>query len=357
MLHPRRGIGLIRVMLSTCVLSFLVLSGSLCAQNPADNSSEVPKIKATSNLVVVPTLVRGPAGRPMPTLKAPDFQLTDNGIRQTVAIDENEHQPISLLVLMQTGGAALKELLLYTKLGTMISYLTANVPHEVGLVEFDSEPEYTWNFSRNVEGFDDAFQHPDAGNDGAAILDAVQYGIDLLSKRPAKYRRVILLISQRHDEKSHVHAEEIVRSLGENNITIECLTFSPEKEWLKDQLTNPSPENKPYQLGPNLPPLLHTFNLGAPLAVALHAMRQNTSATVAELSGGESLPFSSRNELDQRLATLANHFAQTYMLSFQPVSKQAGFHSLQLSVIGHADFQISARRSYWASDSAVSSRH
>jgi len=350
MAQPIRGIGLIRAMLPMCALLLMAFKPALHAQTPVDSSPEVPKITTTSNLVLVPALVRSPGGGVVPTLQAADFQLMDNGVRQKVAIDEDEHQPISLLVLLQTGGAAAKELPLYAKLGTMVSYLTANVPHEVGLVEFDSEPEYTWTFTRNAGGFDDAFQHPDVGDDGAAILDAVRYGIDLISKRPAKYRRVILLISQRHDEESHVRAEEIVQSLGENNITIECLTFSPEKAWLKDQLKNPSEENRPYQFAPNVPPLLHTFNLGEPLAVALHAMRQNTSATVARLSGGESFSFSSRNELDQQLATLANHFAEAYVLSFQPTSKQTGFHSLQLSVIGHSDFQISARRGYWVSE-------
>lgn len=356
MAQRRRDIGLIRVMLPTCLLS-IALEPALLAQGAGDGSAQKPDITATSSLVVVPAFVRDPAGGALPALRAPDFLLTDNGSRQTVMVDENEQQPISLLVLMQTGGAAARELPLYTKLETMVSYLTANVPHEVGLVEFDSEPEYTWSFTRNAEAFDDAFEHPDVGNDGAAILDAVRYGIGLLSKRPIKYRRVMLLISQRHDENSHVRAQEIVRSLGENNITIECLTFSPEKAWLKDQLKNPSPENKPYQLAPDLPPVLHTFNLGAPLFVAIQAMQKNTSATVAELSGGESLPFSSRKEFDQQLARLANHFAETYVLSFQPTSKQAGFHSLQLSVIGHPDFQVSARRSYWANNAVASPRH
>lgn len=349
--------GFVRVMLPMCALVVtIVFAAVLHAQSPRDNSSQTPAITATSSLVVVPVLVRGSAGASVPTLRAADFLLTDNGAPQTVVVDDKEHQPISLLVLLQTGGAADKELPLYANLTTMVSYLTANVPHEVGVVEFDSEPEYTWSFTRNVDSLDEAFKHPDAGDEGAAILDAVRYGIDLLSKRPLKYRRVILLISQAHDEGSHARAEEIVRSLGENNITIECLTFSPEKEWLKDQLRYGSPENKPYQLAPELPPVLHTFDIGTPLVVALNAMRKNTSATVAELSGGESFSFSSRNDLDRQLATLANHFAETYMLSFQPSSKQPGFHSLQLSVIGHPDLQVSARRSYWAKDAAAPPR-
>ncbi|HZQ43011.1 MAG TPA: VWA domain-containing protein [Acidobacteriaceae bacterium] len=317
---------------------------------------QAPDIKTTSNLVIVPALVSSASRVQIPDLHASDFLLTDNGIPQMVRIEDAEHRPISLLVLMQTGGAPAEQFPLYTKLSTMLSYMTSNVLHEVAMVEFDSQPEYVWSFTRNVDGLDDAFEHPDPGDGGAAILDAIRYGIGLLNKRPAGYRRVILLISQAHDEKSHVAVDEIVRQLGENNITIECLTFSPEGKWLKKQLTQPSPENKPYQFAPDVPPLLHTFNLGEPLAVAFRAMRENTSSAIATLSGGESFPFSSKKELDQQLATLANHFAATYMLSFRPTSKQPGFHSLHLQVAGHPELQVSARTSYWASDESSSPR-
>lgn len=350
--RSERG-GFARAISRICAL-FVVLSASLAGhgQSSSDALTQAPAIKTTSNLVIVPALVHASSEAQVPMLHASDFLLTDNGIRQTVRIEDADHQPISLLVLMQTGGAAAEELHSYAKLGTMLSYMTANVPHEVAVVEFDSQPEYVWSFTRNVDGLDNAFQHPDPGDDGAAILDAVSYGIDLLNKSPAGYRRVILLISQGHDERSRVRVDEIVRRLGENNVTIECLTFSPEKRWLKNQLTQPSPENKPYQLAPNLPPLLHTFNLSEPLAVAFRAMRENTSAAIAALSGGESFPFSSQKELDQQLVTLTNHLAATYMLSFKPTSKQPGLHSLHLQIAGHPELQVSARTSYWASESS-----
>ncbi len=306
-----------------------------------------PTITATSNLVIVPALVRAPTGDLPPALHASDFLLTDNGVRQVVAVEETEHQPLSVLVLMQTGGAAAEELPLYAKLGTMLSYLTANSPHRVGLVEFDSEPEYTWSFTSNIDGLDGGFTHPDAGDRGAAILDAISYGIDLLRKEPPSYRRVILLVGQTHDDGSRARADQVIQSLGENNITIECISFSPEKAWLKDQFTKPRHENAPYQMSPDHPPLLHTFNLGEPLGIAFKAMQKDTSAERAALSGGESLPFGNKAELDQQLVSLTNHFAATYTLSFRPTSKQPGFHSLQLRIAGHPEFQVSARTSYW----------
>ena len=353
---PERNI-FARTISRRCVL-LLVLSAAFAgrAQSSSDALSQTPTITATSSLVLMPALVSAPAEVHPPVLHSSDFLLTDNGVAQKVTLADTEHQPISLLVLMQTGGAGNEELPLYAKLSTMLSYMTANAPHEVAMVEFDSQPEYTWSFARNVDGFETAFKHPDAGDGGAAILDAVSYGIDLLKKRPANYRRVILLISQTHDAKSHVRADEIVRRLGENNITIESLTFSPEKTWLKDQFTKPRQENPPYQMSPDHPPLLHTFNLSEPLSEAFKALQENTSATVAAVSGGESFSFSSEKELDQQLLTLTNHFAATYMLSFQPTPRQLGFHSLHLQIAGHPEFRVSARTSYWASGESASSR-
>lgn len=327
----------------------LSLATALHCQSPSPAASPPnPTITATSSLVIVPALVRSPSNDLPPILHASDFLLTDNGVRQAVTLDDTEHRPLSVLVLMQTGGAAVEELPLYARLGTMLSYLTANSPHRVGLVEFDSQPEYVWSFTSNIDGLDEAFTHPDAGDDGAAILDAVNYGIDLLRKQPSTYRRVILLLSQKHDEGSKARADEVIRSLGENNITIECISFSPEKAWLKNQLRNPRPENKPYQLSPNLPPVLHTFNLSEPLIVAFNALQKDTSAEIAALSGGESLPFGNRAELDRQLASLTNHFAATYTLSFRPTSKQPGFHALKLQIAGHPEFRVSARTSYWS---------
>jgi VWFA-related protein len=300
--------------------------------------------------------VRAPSGDFPPLLHASDFLLTDNGVRQVVTVEDTEHQPLSVVVLMQTGGAAVEELPRYAKLGTMLSYFTANSPHRVALVEFDSQPEYTWSFTSNIDGLDDGFTHPDPGDDGAAILDAVNYGIDLLRKEPPTYRRVILLLSQTHDVGSEAHAGQVIQRLGENNITIECITFSPEKEWLKHELTNPRPENKPYQLSPDLPPLLHTFDLGTPLIMAFKAMQKDTSAEIAALSGGESLPFGNTAGLDQQLAALTNHFAATYTLSFRPTSKQPGFHSLQLRIARHPEFRVSARTSYWSTAESNSAK-
>ena len=161
----------------------------------------------------------------------------------------------------------------------------------------------------------------------------MNYGIDLLRQEPAGTRRVLVLLSQPQDDGSKVHADEIVQRLGETNTMIYSVTFSPEKTWLKDQFTQERHENAPYMLSPDLPPLLHTFNLDEPARVALRAMRENTAAEIATLSGGESLPFGDRGEFDRQLSVLANHIPNRYTLTFQPTSDEPGFHAIRVQVI------------------------
>jgi len=321
-------------------LTLLLLSAALHAQSPT--------ITTTTNLVLVPALIQSLSGNTLPTLKATDFLLTDNGVTQRVTVEDIEHQPRSIVVLLQTGATAQRNFPAYTKLGTMLDYLTDNAPHQVAMIEFDSQPEYQWDFTANINDLEDGFAKPDSGDHGAAILDAVDSAIALLRKQPPTYRRIIVLISQTHDDGSHAQSADIVRRLGENNITIECLTFSPEKAWLKDEFTKPRHENPLYQISPDQPLLLHTFNLDRPLREAIGAMRTNTSAEVATLSGGESFPFSGKSDLERQLSILANHFAASYTLSFSPTSKQPGFHALHLQIAGQPTLQVSARTSYWA---------
>jgi len=235
----------------------------------------------------------------------------------------------------------------------MLDYLTGSSPRQVAMVTFDSRPEEASDFVADVSELKKELTHPAAGDDGAAILDAVNYGIDLLEQQPAGTRRVLLLLSQAHDEGSVAKAEQIVRRLGESNILICSLTFSPEKQWLKDQFTHERHENPLYEFSPGLPPLEHTFNLSEPIVEALKAMRKDTAAEIANLSGGESLPFGNQAELDRQLATIANHLPNRYALTFRPTSNQPGFHSIKVELKDQTlAVTVKARASYWTSGGA-----
>jgi VWFA-related protein len=341
------------VRLQLCLIAALVL----CAANSASQTATSPTVEAqppltvTTRLVFVPVMVRTQSGDLIHALSAADFELLDNGVSQKISLEPSSPQPLSILVLMQTGGTAAREFDYYSKLPTMLDYIAGSSPYQVSLITFDSQPEDQWYFTSHIDDLKDAFLHPQHGDNGAAIFDALRFGISQLAQRPADTRRILLLLSQPQDDGSKGHAEEIVRMLGEDNITIFSLTFSPEKTWLKDQFTKPRAAQKPYQLSPALPPVLNTFDLMTPLREAINAMRTNAASETASLAGGESLPFDDQKSLESQLALVANYIPNHYVLTFHPTSNRDGFHKLEVRVRNHPEFAISARTSYWSTAS------
>jgi VWFA-related protein len=328
--------------------SVVVLSGVASAQTT---------LHTTTTLVVVPTLVQTQGKELVFSLTADDFVLTDNGVPQKVTLEEETKRPLSLVVLMQTGGDARGQFPSYAKLDTMLASLLGEAPNEVSIVNFDSRPEAASPFTSNVAEWRDAIDHPDEGDKGAAIFDSLAYALELLQKRPARNRRAILLISQEHDVGSKTSLKEIVRDVGETNTAIYSMTFSAEKTAAREAFKNPH-MNPPITLGApnnvqNLPnaegQYQAYFNLSAPLALVLGAMRKNTPAEVASLSGGEWSSFDNRRDLAQDLGVLTNHLHNSYVLSFSPTSSEPGLHTIVVRVARHPELMVSARSNYWSS--------
>jgi len=308
-------------------------------------------IRTTTTLVVVPTVVQTPGKELVFSLKADDFVLTDNGVPQRVTLEEESSRPLSLVVLMQTGGIARGQFNSYANLEMMLAAILGKAPNEVSIVNFDSQPEAASPFTSDVAQWRDAINHPDQGDSGAAILDSIAFGLDLLKKEPQANRRAILLISQEHDSGSKKQLKDIVRDLGETNTAIYSLTFSAEKTAARQAFKDPPHLNPPIAVVPG--GTQGYFNLSAPLGLVIGAMRKNLSAEVANLSGGESSSFDNRGELEADLGTLTNHIRNSYILSFYPTSTEPGLHTIKVRLAQHPELIVSARSSYWASDTTT----
>jgi VWFA-related protein len=306
-------------------------------------------LHTTTTLVVVPTLVQTARKEPVFSLKAEDFVLTDNGVPQKVTLEEETKRPLSLVVLMQTGGIARGQFASYVNLETMLASLLGGAPNKVSIVNFDSRPEAASPFTSDVAEWRDAIDHPDQGDSGAAIFDGISFALDLLKKEPVSNRRAILLISQERDSGSKTQMKDIVRDLGETNTAIYSITFSAEKTAAKQAFKDPAHLNPPIDIGAGS--FQGYFNLSAPLALVIGAMRKNLSAEVANLSGGEAMTFDGRGELEQDMNVLNNHIRNSYILSFSPTSAEPGLHAIKVQLAHHPEMMVSARTSYWAADS------
>ncbi len=116
--------------------ALLLLAARLIAQSSSDEA-----LRVSSRLVIVPTLVQTPTKELVYSLLPEDFLLTDKGVPQKISLDDGTKQPLSLVVLMQTGGTAVREFDKYRGLETMLADMLGGAPNQVAIVNFDSRPE------------------------------------------------------------------------------------------------------------------------------------------------------------------------------------------------------------------------
>jgi VWFA-related protein len=308
--------------------------------------SAVPTLRSASTLVAVPALVRLPTGELVKDLDADRFQLFDDGAPQKLTLERTEKQPIAVVILMQTGGQAPAGFENYRNLPRLVDSIIGDSVHEIMLVTFDSKIRATWSFPPRSDGVTYALTHPIAGDDGAAVLDATNYAIGLFQQEPGNFRRIVLLLSQSIDDGSTTSAEEAVRHLGESSTSVYCLTFLPRKA--APQFRSKTQAATPHRKQTASADRLHrAVDISTPLGQALKAMETNTAETIATLSGGECLKFRDQPDFERQLAVIADDIHNRYLLSFQPIAHQPGFHTLTMHVAGQQTLRVTARTSYW----------
>lgn len=338
---------------------------------------EIPTLASRSNLVLVPVLVKSKAAKVVFSLTAEDFILTDNGVPQAVRIEDGAlGQPLALAVLVQTGGQGAAHLPDYRNLGAVLDAVIGGVSHRVAVIAFDSMPRLEQDFTPDTDAAAEAIAGLPEGDTGAAILDALKFGIQLLRYQPSAYRRAVLLFSETADNGSQTSLEDAVRAVEETNTAIYAFGFSTTQAAVKHQASKlPAPRgtaysDEPYKPGgcmskdPNADPDAHgnraaqaldcAGDLLPPLRLARIAflaakdgLKRNVPESVAQLTGGEYFAFKDSKSLAQHLITISNDVPNYYFLSFRPQSLHPGFHALELKVKSRPEYKVKARKGYW----------
>lgn len=308
-------------------------------------AQEEATFRTQANVVLVPALVRDKSGDTLYGLKVNDFLIEDDGVPQAVRLDDAaEADAVSLVLAIQVGRRAGVELPRMHGLGAMLAPVFQEPESKVALLAFDSQVHPLDNFTSDEALIRRDLNSLQPGDGGAAVLDAVSAAVKLLDGVPKDRKRVLLLISETRDHGSSATIDDVIKAMGNSNIVVYTLAFSPSKSNVKDTLSgknNPDlhPEQTEVHEGPDLL---------APLLLAGQAMRKNTAKALAAQSGGEYEMFSSGKGFDAQINNFSNHLHSRYLLSFQPAKPHPGLHQLTVKVKEPAGAIVLARTSYWA---------
>jgi VWFA-related protein len=365
------------IALFACVAALAQLPPSP-ASPPQGSEIQSPALRTQSTVVLVPALVLDRSEKLVFTLKADDFRLTDDGVEQKLALDENSgSEPLALVVVVQTGGAGARKLDEYRDLNGVLAAIAGGVPHQIAVVAFDSTPRLVEDFSSDADAAGNAIHDIEPGDRGAAILDALDFSVDRLRAMPA-YRRAILLVSETRDNGSGTKIDDVIRAIGDTNTAIYAVAFSSTKShtqheakhMIRDDTTGPAhgcmatdPNADADEISSNrwgqafdclglLAPPLRLAKLAA--MAAADSLERNVPETVARLTGGEYFKFENSQSLIRDLVTVSNHVPNRYGLSFQPQAPHPGFHAVELRLKDHPDLRVTARSGYWADEETLS---
>jgi VWFA-related protein len=355
---------MIRIVLA---LSLMLFAMPAMAQQ-AEDAPSVFTVRST--LVQVPVQVKTKSGKNVFALTADNFLLTDNGIPQSIALDDDAGaQPLALAIVVETGGAGAQHLADYRDLGPILDAIIGNVDHRVAVIALDSTPHLLQPFTASTELAAKQLDYLKAGDKGAAILDGVAFAVSQLRQQPANYRHAILLFSETIDQDSNTTKGEALRLISDTNTTMYSFAFSSTHAAVRHEA---SKFNRPDQPGPShgcfsregadaeykdhyskqvldcISQLAPPVRLATMAFVAAHnALRTNTAESIAQLTGGEFVHFSNAKDLQRGLVATANDVPNFYLLSFHPQPATPGMHALHVELKDNPHFELKARNAYW----------
>jgi VWFA-related protein len=315
--------------------------------------AQVPTYRSRADVVLVPVLVKDNKGQAVYGLHVRDFNVEDDGVPQRVHLDQGaDAEPISAVIAIQQGRSAPYEYRRMGGLDTMVEPIL-NIPNStIAIVGFDDSIHLMTNFTNDHQTIAADLKkilseqlgrwYPQPGEGGAAILDAVSYSVKLLNKMPQNSRRVLLLISETRDHGSKfTNIDEVISSIGDSDVSVFALAFSPSQTNLLDTLR-----------GYNNDRWVPTPDLLYPVQEVAQALRKNAAKEIALLTGGEYATFKSPNSFDARLNDFTNHLYSRYLLSFEPKTPHPGLHHLAVTVTSPEHLTVAARSVYWATANA-----
>jgi VWFA-related protein len=302
--------------------------------------ADTPTLRVTATEVLVPTLVEKRGGGILYGLKPADFVLEDNGVPQKIRVQEEmDSAPVALVVAVEQGGVSVLEFDKLAKLGPLLDLFLTDPKSEAALMGFDSKPHLIRDYTHSSDAINDALNHLQPGDGGAAVLDTISSAVDLLETQPKEFRRVLLLISEERDHGSkHTKIPQLIQKIGGSDVLVLSVSFSP-------ALAELSHDVKDDLVGNGDQP---TMSMISALFMAIKAFKKNVTKEVAEMSGGEYTTFTGDKKFEQRVVDAAKHMRNRYLITFSPSDPSPGLHTIRIKTTQDYGARIVARANYWS---------
>lgn len=294
-----------------------------------------------SSLVVAPVTVVDRSGRFVENLAKINFRVLDNGVPQQIAQFGLALEPVTAVIVIQTGRSVAPLLRQVRPLGSVFWGLLLGEYGDSAVIGFADQVRVLQDFSSGPRTLEDTLRHITAHGRKARLNDALKRAVQLLDKEPATERRVIIVFSDGFDRGSRTSPAEVLRAAAASNTAIYGLRFAPTQASLK--------RSQQEWTGGMGAPSVNFFPLvGLALGVGRAALSKNVLQQYAAFTGGVAYTHWKKQSLQYQLQQVALDINSQYVLAYVPSTlKQGGFHRIQIDVL-QRDLTVRTRAGYFA---------
>ena len=358
-LFHKRG----RVLSVVAVSGLAIFGGLAWSQTSADAPELNTTFTSTVKTLVAPVLVTDRAGNIIDGLQPSQFHLYDNTKEQNIHVDA-AFQPISVVVAIEKSARVEKILPQIQKLGTLLTQITGR-EGEAAVVAFDSHLTTVQDFTRDNDKIKVAINNIHAGNSGTRIIDAVEQGIQMLSKRPPAFRRVLLLVSETRDEGSEARLKEtLIRSTLSNvliysvDITQAAVRFNEKPDQPYPSAMDVTQQNLPMGI-PSTPTSMEQYGGLSNRAQFVPLLKEifidtkgifvkDPSTQFARATGGAQFVFLRQKGLEEAITKISEQVHSQYLVTYAPTNaEEGGFHTIAVTIDRQPDYICKTRPGYW----------
>lgn len=203
----------------------VVAATVLAAQQPT------PKLRSGVELVSLSVSVMDGA-KYVTDLEQTDFEVFEDGARQSVSFFSRKQQPIALAVLLDTSNSM--EDKLATAQEAAVGFARRLKPEDVAeVIEFNSQVHILQGFTNNAAELETAIRSTDA-NGSTALYNAIYISLKELKKVKAKSeeeirRQAIVVLSDGDDTSSLMPYEEVLDLAKRSETAIYTIGLRPQQ--------------------------------------------------------------------------------------------------------------------------------
>jgi Ca-activated chloride channel family protein len=195
-------------------------------------------IRLTSDLVSLNASVVDARGHAIEGLEARDFDVYEDGTRQTIANFSATSEPFTLMLLIDVSGSTAQEVDLMKDAAR--SFLEHVGPDDrIGVIVFSNEvveiaeiTDSREQVLKEIDGINTtggAAGHRFSQNTGTSFYDALYLAVNESSLKQATGRKAIIIMSDGVDSTSRMRFAEVARAVGASKASVFVLSLDTEK--------------------------------------------------------------------------------------------------------------------------------